>query len=99
MARPRLAERGVVIRTHPGRDPDAPLLVEHRIVRVRLAGPDRLVAPVRRWSSDRPGPGGVRVTDSYRDLARRMSLRIEHRHVVGARLEHRVERSVRVDRG
>ena len=98
MTRTRLAERGVLRRTNTRRDPDTTLSVEHRVVHVGLAVPDRLRPPIRRrdghlllrhWA-------GARVTECDWDTTRRMSLRIEHRHVVGACLEHGVERTIRI---
>ena len=101
MARPRLAEVRIVRRTNPRGDPDAPRLVEHRVVHVRPAGPDRLGAPVRRWTRNLRRRRGrrARVADRHRNSGDGMRLRVEHGQVIGARLEHTVERTVGVDGG
>ncbi len=45
MRRSLLAERRIVGRPHGGRDPHAAAMVEHRIVHVVAAGPDRFAHP------------------------------------------------------
>ena len=95
---PSLQKAGIVGRPHRRRDPHAALLVEHRVVDVVLAGPDRLVAPVRR------GRGHLRRCRRRVRIAHvsgtfpAVAVRIEHRHVVGAQLERAVERPVGVHR-
>ena len=100
MARSLLAEIGVLRRTHGGRDPDAALLVEHRVVDVVLAGPDHFLAPVRRRRGHlRRRRRRVRIANRQLDLSRLVAVGIEHRQVVGAQFERAVDRPVRVERG
>src|SRR5687768_8662291 len=99
MARTRLAEGWIVGRTHLRRDPDAALLVEHRVVRVCAARPDRLSAPIRRgprYLRRRRGRS-ARVAQRDRDAAYRIRLWVQYRHVVRALLEHAVNQTVRVE--
>ena len=86
-------------RPHRGGEPQAALLVEHRVVDVVLAGPDRFVAPVgRRRGHLRRGRRRIGIANGQRNLADGVGLRIEHRHVVGAQLERAIERAVGVQR-
>ena len=99
VVRPVQAHRRVVGAAHPRGEPDAAGLIEHRVVDVGLAVPDRLVPPVgrgrqRRARRDRR----VGVAHRHRHLGGGVGHRIEHRHVVRARLERAVDRAVGVDR-
>src|SRR5437870_13504017 len=49
MVRPLLAERQGLILPDAGCDPHTSLLIHGKAVGIRLALPDGLVAPVRRW--------------------------------------------------
>ena len=101
MRRSRLAERRIVGRTHGRRDPHASLLVEHRVVDVVLARPERVVAPVRRRRAGRrtrrrlASFGSRTVSGTRLD---RVVHRIEHGEIVGAQLERAVDQAVRVER-
>ena len=77
-----------------------PLLVEHRIVDVVLARPERFVAPIgRRCARIRPRRRlGRRIAHGERNAADRVAHRVEHREIVAAQLERAVEQSVRVER-
>ena len=78
-----------------------PLLVEHRVVDVVLAGPDRFLIPVRRrLPASSPSVGGVfgSRTVSFTWLIVLLD-RIEDRQVVGAELERSVDQTVGVERG
>ena len=91
------AERGVVRRTHGRGQPDAPPLVEHRVVHVVFAVPEHFVAVVGRG---RGHVGGgrlrLRIPDGKRNLAGGVAHRIEHRNVVGALLQRPVDGTVGV---
>ena len=65
---------------------------------VGFAAPDRLLAPVGR-SSERlaRNVGRIRIADRERDLARRVSHRVENRQIVRAQLGRAVEKAVGVD--
>src|SRR5207248_8694011 len=64
MARALLAKRGIVFIADSRREPQASLAVEHGIVHVGFAAPDRLLAPVGR-SSERlaRNVGRIRIAD------------------------------------
>ena len=99
MRRPGLAVVRVVERAHRRRDPDASLLVQHRVVHVVLALPDRLAAPVRRRMRHRRRCRRcVGIAHCQFDGTRHVLHRVEHRQVVGAQLERAVERAVGIDR-
>ena len=98
MIGPFETHRRVLGSPHARGEPDAAVLVEHRVVDVRLAVPDRLVAPVGRGRQRRSRRyGGVGIAHRHRHLTGSVGHRIEHRHVVRARLERAVDRAVRVD--
>src|SRR5262245_56548604 len=99
MARPSLAVVRIVERTDRRRDPHAAFFVEHRVVNVVLALPDRLAAPVRRWLRHRGGSWRrIRIADRQLDRAGDVLYWIEDRQVVGAELQRAVKGTVRVDR-
>ena len=91
------AERGVVRRTHGRGQPDAPPLVEHRVVHVVPAVPEHFVAVVGRGRGH-VGGGRLRrrIPDGKRNLAGGVAHRIEHRNVVGALLQRPVDGTVGV---
>ena len=98
MARALFALRRVGRRPDRRREPDPPLVIEHRVVHVVLAGPDRLVGPVRRRLRHRRARRRrVGVADGQRHAARGVGDRIQHRRVIGTQLERPVHRPVRVD--
>ena len=79
MARSVFAEGRVVGRAHRRRDPNAPLLVEHRVVHVVLAGPEDFVAPIRRRLRHRRVRRlRVGIAHRQRYFARRVMDRIEN---------------------
>ena len=91
----------VVRRAHDGRVPDAALLIEHRIVRVRLAVPDRFVAPVRATAASAACCSSSACSDPATGAwmrRRGVRLRIEDRELVGRELGRAVELAVGVDR-
>ena len=99
MRRALLAERRIVGRTHGGGDPHATLLIDHRVVDVRLTGPQHGVAPVsRRRTGGRTGGDRRRgVAHGERHACHGVVHGIEHGQVVGAQLQRAVEQTVRVD--
>ena len=100
MRRSFLAECRILRRPHRGSEPQAALLVEHRVVDVVLAGPDRFFAVVRRRRGHlRRGRRRIGIANGQRNLADGVGLRIEHRHVVRAELERAIEQAVRVEGG
>ena len=90
----------VVRRAHDGRVPDAAFLIEHRIVRVGFAVPDRFVAPVGRRLRRRRAVRRRRARILHGRVERRrgVGLRIENRELVGRELGRAVELAVGVDR-
>ena len=100
MTRSFFAEIRIGRRPHSGGQPHTALLVEHRIVDVVLAGPDRFFAPVRRRLRHRGRCcGRARIAHGQRNAADRVADRIEHRQIVGAQLQRSVDETVRVERG
>ena len=100
MRRSLFAEIRIRRRSHGGRDPHAPLFVEHRIVDIVLAGPDGLVAPVRRRRRHLRRRGRrARIAHGQLHLADRVADRIENGQVVGAELQRSVDEAVGVERG
>src|SRR4026209_2233344 len=62
MIRSLFAVIRVIWGAYRGREPDARLFVEHRVVDVVLARPDRLTAPIGRWlNHQRRGWRRVRI--------------------------------------
>ena len=99
MRRALLTEGGILGRPHRRGQPQASPLVEHRVVHVVLAGPDRFFTEVRGGRRHlRRGRRRARVAHVKRNLADGVRLRIEHRDVVGAQLERAVQQTVRIDR-
>ena len=86
MVRALLAEVRIGRRTHPRGEPDASLLVHHRVVIAGLAVPDRVRLPsTARAPSASPFDDGVFGSRTgYFHLGRRMRHRIEDRHVIRA---------------
>ncbi len=85
---------------HARGEPDPALLVEHRIVRARLAVPDRLRSPIRgRRHRVVLRRRRLRIADRHSHFARRMPHRIQDRHEIRALLGRSVNQSVGVDRG
>ena len=100
MLRSLPAEVRIGPRTHPRREPHPCLAVEHGIVRVGPAVPDRLITPVRRGLQGRPRSyRRVRIANRQGHLAGRVSHRVQDGHVIRAGLERSVDRAVGVDRG
>ena len=98
MIGPRQAVRRVLRPAYAGGQPDAGILVKHRVVNVRPAVPDRLLAPVGRRRHRRTGrQRGVGVPHRHAQLPDAVAGRVEHWHVVGAGFEGPVDRPVRVD--
>ena len=97
-----LAERGVVPAAYARRQPQAPLLVEHRVMVIGSGIPELLIAPVRRGLHGlqarrmaRPQRfGHLGIRDRHLEERDLVALRIEDRHVVGRVLRRTVERAV-----
>ena len=87
-------------RTDSRRHPDAPLAVDHRIVHVGPAGPDRLRCPSTATAASalRRPDRRVRIARPHVHAARRVANRIEHGNVIRAQLGSAVDRTVGVDR-
>ena len=98
MARALLALRWVRCGPDRRRQPDSPLVIEHRVVDVVLARPDHFVCPVRRrLRHRRVRRRSVGVAHCQRNLARGVGDRVQHRNVVGTQFERAVHRPVRID--
>ena len=95
-----LAERGRFGRPHPRRNPDPRAAVHGEAVRVALAVPDYVAAPVGRRHQRQCRRRGRRVgvADLQHHPGRRVLARVEHGHVVGAVLGRAVDRPVGVHR-
>src|SRR5580704_10071744 len=86
VARTFFAERWILARADSGGNPDSPLRIEHRVVHVGLAVPDRFVSPIggrfhrlvvcARWR--------LRIANWHTNLARYGAHRVEDRQIVNA---------------
>ena len=100
MIRPFSAEGRVRRPAHARGEPDPALLVEHRVVRARLAVPDRLRSPIRRRRHRvAPCRRRFRIADRHFYFARRMPHRVQDRNEIRALLGRPVNQSVSIDRG
>ena len=92
------AELRILGRPDTRGEPDAALLVHHRIVDRGLAVPDRLLAPVgRRRHRKLFRRRRLRIAHRHPELRRRVGDGIEHRQKIGAFLRRAVDRPVGVD--
>src|SRR5229473_18508 len=98
MARTFLAVSWILGRTDYGSEPDAALLIEHRVMHVGLAVPDGFVAPVGRRLHRFPRSGRLGIANRHSHMGRRVVHWIEHGNVIGAQLGSAVEQAVGVDR-
>ena len=100
MIRPFSAEGRVRRPAHARGEPDPALLVEHRVVRARLAVPDRRRPPVRRRRHRVVlRRRRLRIADRHFYFARRMLHRVEDRNEIRALLGRPVDQSIGIDRG
>ena len=101
MTRPLTAERRRLVGSDACGDPYPRLPIHREAVRVGLARPDHIFAPVGR-RLERLGLGfarGLGIADRQLDHARLVGLWIDHRQVVVCCFERAVNRAVRIDGG
>ncbi len=97
------AERRRLLLADARRHPDAPVLIEHRIVHRGLAVPDHLAAPIgrrqpREVARHREGPPRrIGVARRRLEIGHRMRLRIEDRKIVGGIFGRAVDRAPGID--
>jgi len=100
MIRALPAEGRVRLPSHARGEPDPAFLVEHRVVRARLAVPDRLRSPIRggrhRVSLRRRC---LRIAHRHSYFARRMPFGVQYRHEIRTLLGRSVNQSAGVDLG
>ncbi len=93
-----LAEIRVGRRPDPGREPDPPLAIHHRVVNARVPVPDRLLAPIgRRLHRQFRGGRRLGIGNGMLDEVRLVVHRVEHRNHVRAFLGSAVDRAVGVE--
>ena len=95
--RTRFAEVGIVARADARREPDAPSLIEHRIVYRRVAVPDRFVTPERRGLQRLRLPRRVRIAIRNFHLTDGVVYRIEHRQIVAALFRRSIDQPIGID--
>ena len=95
------AESRIARRPESGCKPHPPQFIEHRIVRIGLTVPDRLVSPIGRGHENGVirGGGRVRIADGQLHLARCILRRIEDWREIRALLGRPVDQAVCVDGG
>src|ERR1051325_6202078 len=98
MARSLLTEGRILRRAKDRREPQPAPLVEHGVVHVGLAIPDRFVSPVWGWLQWLPRSRRLGIADRHLDLACGMPNRVEHGNEVGAELGCTVNQSIGVHR-
>src|SRR5690242_12994939 len=100
MTRAFLAKRWIIRGTYRGGDPDAALLVHHRVVDVVLARPDGLGTPVDRWRAVVRSRGRLSggIANSERHTSNGVVHWIEHRQIIRAQLRRAIDQTIRVQR-
>ena len=99
MVRPLLAKLRIFRRTNTGGKPCAPFFIQHRVVMIRLAVPDRFSSPIwRRRHRVRFRRGSLGVAHRVLDFGRLVLYRVQHRDEVRTEFGCSIDRPVGVDR-